>query len=73
VVVGVLEARLYRVVVYIRDGAQGFNLVDAERLELKVRHGARRVLRQRLVDADCDFLACRHTPRYQVLFDYFPR
>jgi hypothetical protein len=66
VVVGVLEAHLQRVVVDVTYGEVRFYFVGAHGLELEIGHGAGRVLRQRLVDADGHRRARARLPLYQV-------
>ncbi len=54
VVVGVFEADLHGIVVDIADGEVVLYVVDSHRLELQIRHRAGGVLRQGLVDLDCE-------------------
>ena len=72
-VVRVELAGLQHIVVDVRDAAFGFHLVHARGLELQVRHGTRRILREGLVDFYRDFLAGDHIPAHEVLPDYFAR
>ena len=67
VIVGVLEAALQGVVVDIADGKLRLDLIDAHRLKLQVRHRARRILRQRLVDAYADRRSLFHLARHEML------
>ena len=55
VIVAVFETDLLRVVVDVRHRQVGSNLADAEGFELQKRHGAGRVVHQRLIDPDGDF------------------
>ena len=66
-VIGVLKADLHGVVVDIADGEIVLDVLDAHRLELQIGHRARRVLRQRLVDADSDLRIRRRIPLDEVL------
>ena len=67
VIVGILEAALQGVVVDIADGKLRLDLIDAHRLKLQVRHRARRILRQRLVDAYADRRSLFHLARHEML------
>ena len=67
VIVGVLEAALQGVVVDIADGKLRLDLIDAHRLKLQVCHRARRILRQRLVDAYADRRSLFHLARHEML------
>ena len=66
-VIGVLKADLHGVVVDIADGEIVLDVLDAHRLELQIGHRARRVLRQRLVDADADLGIDRRVAFDEVL------
>src|SRR3989304_1807505 len=69
VVVRVLEPFLQRVVVDVGDGHLRLHPGNAHRLELQVRHGARRVLGEGLVDPDGDLLARLLVSRYVMRVD----
>ena len=56
VVIGIFKTGLKHIVVDIRYGKLGMNLGNADGLELKVSHGACRVLSEGLIDADTHFL-----------------
>ena len=71
-VVGVFEAGLEHVVVDITNRQLRAHAGDAHRLELEVGHGAGRVLRQRLVDAQRDLFAGDGIAVKQVAFDDLP-
>ena len=66
VVVGVLEADLHRVVVHVGDGELVADMRHVHRFELKIGHRARRVLRQRLVDADAELGVLRGIALHQM-------
>ncbi len=70
-IVRVLKTGLQRVVVDVGDRQLGFHPLQADRLELQVGHRSGRILRQRLVDADGDFLSGFHAAGQQVICDDF--
>ena len=57
VVVSVLKPRLQSVVIYVSHRQFRLYFVHVHRLQLKVNHRTGGILRQRLIDADFDFLA----------------
>ena len=65
-VVGVLEILLNDVVIDILDADLGLDPIQLHRFELQHDQCASRVLRQRLVDANSDFLTRLHVAVYQV-------
>jgi len=69
VVVGVLGARLERVVVDVAHGEARARPVEAERLELEKGERAGGVLREGLVDPQRDLPARGVTPRDEVRGD----
>ncbi len=70
-IVRVLKTGLQRVVVDVSDRQLGFHPLQADRLELQVGHRSGRILRQRLVDADRDFLSGFHAAGQQMLCNNF--
>ena len=60
VVVRILEAGLQGVVVNISDRTLSLDLIDAHRLKLEISHRTGRVLRQRLIDTQANFLPLHH-------------
>ena len=70
-IVGVLEARLQHVVVHIADRQLGLHPRHSHRLKLQIRHRARGVLSQRLVDPDADLFAGHELPLDQMPVEDF--
>lgn len=70
-VVGILKARLQRIMVYVCHGALRADALDAHALKFEIRHRARRVLRERLVDFQGDFLSGLHFARNEMFCDDF--
>ena len=70
-VVGVFEADLHRIVVHVADGQVVLDALKSHRLELQIGHGAGGVLRERLVDADCQFRIHGGIARHQMRGDQF--
>ena len=71
VVVGVFKAGLQRVVVDVGDAALGLDARHAHRFKFEVRHRARGVLRQCLVDAQAHVGARRHFAAQPVCLNDF--
>src|SRR2546423_600942 len=68
-VVRILEIDLENVVVDVDDGRLDAYALLAEELELHHRHRPRRVLRERLVDAEPDLLAGNELSALEVVFE----
>ena len=68
VVVGVFEACLQCVVVYVCNGKLSLNFIDFHRFQLQIYHGASGVLCQGLVDLDSDLFARSQGAFHQVVF-----
>ena len=68
-VVRILEVNLENVVVDVDDGRLDAYALLAEELELHHRHRPRRVLRERLVDAEPDLLAGNELSALEVVFE----
>ncbi len=66
VIVGVLEAHLDRVVIHVADRQLRLDRIQPHRLELQVRHRARSVLRQGLIDVYGDLLPGNWFPGNEV-------
>ena len=73
VVIRVFEARLQGIMVNVRDRTLGLDLIDAHRLKLEISHRTGRILRQRLVDLEADFLPHDHLAVYQMRLQNFLR
>ncbi len=71
VVVGIFKPRLKCVVVHIGDRAFRFDARHPQRFKLQIRHSARRVLRQSLVDFQADFASRLHFAAEKVGPDDF--
>ena len=70
-VIGIFKARLQCIVVYISHAALGFNAVKPHGFKFKIRHGARSVLRQCLVDFKRNLAAHGHIARKHMRFNNF--
>ena len=57
VVIGVFEARLQSVVVYVCNGKLCLDFIDFHRFQLQIYHSTGRILRQGLIDLDGDRFA----------------
>ena len=73
VVIRVFEAGLQGIMVNVRDRTLGLDLIDAHRLKLEISHRTGRILRQRLVDLEADFLPHDHLAVYQMRLQNFLR
>ena len=71
VVVGVLETDLNRVVIDITDRQIRLHAIDPHTLELEVHHRPRRILCQRLINPNRNFLSGDHPPRNQMRIQNF--
>ena len=56
VIVHIFKIGLQRVMIDVRNGEFRFDARNADRFELEISHRSRRILRQRLIDADCDIV-----------------
>ena len=65
-VVGIAEPHLQRIVIHIAYRKLGTNGREAQGFKLKPGHGARGVLRKRLIHTKPDFLSGDHLPFHQV-------
>ena len=73
VIVRIAEIHLQRVVIHIAQGQFGLHPGQPERLELKPGHCSRRVLGQRLIDAQADLAAGGHVAASKVGANDFVR
>ena len=69
-VVGIFKTRLQSVVVDICNRLLGSHSGNTHGLKFEICHGSRRVLRQGLIYAECNFAADGHISGYKVIFDY---
>ena len=68
-IIRVFKAGLKHIVVNIGYGQFRLDVVEAQGFKLEVGHSSRRILRQGLVDFDCNFLSGNHFTGNEMILD----